>query len=164
MSAMDHLLGLLASQQDVLSRLQELCREERACLLNSQLDRLDDITQEQRTLLTSQAHLSTRIIQTLDRAGIELGLTGRMSLARVAENAQGPVTERVREFYSDISAMADELQREGRVNWYLAQQALKYVDFTLKLVGRAKEGPLPYTPHAQAGSMRSTQLLMDSCA
>lgn len=165
MSALESLLALLARQHALFSRLQALVQEERACLLNSELDRLEGIVQEQSALLTEQSLLSSRVLSTLEGVKTALRLDGRLSLARLAEYLDDPAqAATVRNYHRELAGMADEIQREGQVNWHLAQQALKYVDFTLKMIGRSKEGPLPYTPTAQDGPQKPVQLVMDSCA
>lgn len=164
MNLIDHLLSHLGTQRDVLLRLQALSQEERTCLLNSRLDRLEEITAEQQVLLTTQAQLSHRITNHLERLGAELQLSGRITLSRIAETITGPQAATLQAYYREITEVAEYVQREGRVNWYLSQQALKYVDFTLKLLGRVKSGPALYTPRVQEKSNRSMQLLMDSCA
>jgi flagellar biosynthesis/type III secretory pathway chaperone len=163
MSPTDALLNLLVRQQEVLTRLLELCREERACLLDSELPRLEVIIDAQSSLLSEQARINARIVQVLDTMGTELGLAGRCSLARVMEQL-GDEGARYRTHYQRLHELTETVQREARVNWHLAHQALKYVDYTLKVLGRAKEGPEPYSPFALTGSSRRLQLLMDSSA
>lgn len=164
MTATNHLLSLLASQRDVLSRLLEHVRDERQCLLNNRIDQLDLIISNQAALLAQQHQLSTRITRTLTRIGAEMQLDGRMSLARIAEHLPSPAAEQARAYYRTLTNLAEELQREGRVNWHLAQQALNYVDFTLRLIGQVKSGPLPYVPPTQRDGCTPMQLMLDSCA
>ncbi|HEY3418643.1 MAG TPA: flagellar protein FlgN [Armatimonadota bacterium] len=164
MSEIDRLVPLLASQQQALTRLLELAREERSCLLEGHLDRLTEIVQEQTTLLTDHGRLSKQITSSLERIAAARQLSGRVSLARIIPCVDDKRASQVRLYYRALTSAADELQRESRVNWYLAQQALKYVDFTLKFIGQAKDGPLPYAPPQQSGQPRAVQLLMDSCA
>ncbi len=164
MGATEHLLVLLANQREVLTRLQELGRTERESLLNSQLDQLEGIVQEQGRLLSSQARLSSRIAQLLARLSQELQLTGTPTLSNIAESLTGPDAQTIRSYCRELNAMAEDVQREGRVNWYLSQHALKYVDFTIKLIGRSKDGPMPYLPTAQPRAARPMQFLLDNQA
>jgi len=165
MGAIATLLSLLQQQQEVLARLQALCAEQRECILSSDIDRLDAVAQQQQALLAAQATLSARVIRILDTLGHNFSLTGTPSLARIAETLTGDDGRQVRHFYQDISRRAGEIQREGRVNWYLAQQALSYIDFTLKLVGSAQEGPMPYLHLTRSPQSTPTHhLLMDDRA
>jgi flagellar biosynthesis/type III secretory pathway chaperone len=163
MEAIDRLLPLLGNQREVLLRLLELVHEERTYLLNSQLDHLETAVEAQGNLLAKEAALSTQITRVLDRLGKELHISGRASLARIIEHLTGSVADELRDYYRSLTQLADQLQREGRINWHLAQQALKYVDFTLKLIGDAKHQPVSYGPSAHRARGKSTQLLMDSC-
>ncbi|MHB9024212.1 MAG: flagellar protein FlgN [Armatimonadota bacterium] len=164
MSGIDHLFTLLESQQQVLTRLLELTREERGCLLDGRLDRLTEIVREQAAQLTEQGRLSTQITTSLERLAAARQFSGRISLARFTECLDEPHAGRMRRHYRALTAAADELQRESRVNWYLAQQAMRYVDFTLQCIGHAKDGPLPYMSPLHTKQRRAVQLLMDSCA
>lgn len=163
MTAIDHLMSLLGTQREVLQRLLDLVREERACLLSSKLERLEAIIEEQTTLLAQQGACATRIVRTLDTLTNQLQVTGRASLANIAPHLPSPAAEQAGRYYRELTALADDLQQEGRVNWHLAQQALTYVDFTLKLIGRAKSGPLPYTPDMQHAKV-ALRLLVDNHA
>ena len=166
MGATATLLGLLKQQQDVLARLQALCAEQRECILGSDIIRLDVVTQQQQSLLAAQAALSTRITRVLEGMCRDLALDGPPSLARLAETLTGDDSRQVRQFHQDIRRRAAEIQRDGRLNWYLAQQALRYIDFTLKLVGHAQDGPQPYLHLHLARSQRAQamHLLMDDRA
>jgi flagellar biosynthesis/type III secretory pathway chaperone len=164
MSEIDRLVALLENQQQALTRLLELAREERCCLLEGHLDRLTEIVQEQTALLADHGRLSAHITTTLERMAAAAQLAGRVSLANIIPCVDEARAGKVRLYYRALTSAADELQRESRVNWYLAQQALKYVDFTLKFIGQAKDGPLPYAPPVHTAQRRSMQFLMDSCA
>ena len=164
MGATSTLLSLLRQQQEILARLQALCAEQRDCILSSDIARLDAVAQQQQPLLAAQAVLSTRIIRALENLYRDLSLTGPPSLARLAEVLTGEDDRQIRHYYQDIRHRASEVQREGRVNWYLAQQALKYIDFTLKLVGHAKDGPKPYLHLGRSLPAPAMHLLMDDHA
>ncbi len=164
MHGIDELLGLLEAQQTLLTRLLGLTREERDCLLDSRLDRLEAIVAEQTELLTAQRTLSTRIAAQLARLAADQGLEGRITLARVAETLPEPAAAHVTTYYRTITTLTETVQREGRTNWHLSQQALKYVDFTLKLIGRAGEGARLYSPTAQAAPRPAVQLWLDRSA
>lgn len=163
MTALEHLLSLLGNQREVCQRLLELVREERSCLLNSRLDCLEAIVEEQSALLAKQGAGSTLISRDLERLADELCIEGRISLARLIEHLPASPAEQARAYYRDLTTLADDIQREGRVNWHLAQQALSYVDFTLRMVGRAKAGPQPYAVSASQ-DRTAVRLLMDNCA
>jgi hypothetical protein len=164
MHGIDELLGLLEAQQTLLTRLLGLTREERDCLLDSRLDRLEAIVAEQTALLATQQQLSNRISLALTHLADALHIDGRITLARVAETLTGPAAARVTAFYRAITSLTETVQREGRTNWHLSQQALKYVDFTLKLIGRTQSDSKLYAPGAQAASRPAVQLWLDRSA
>ena len=166
MGAFDYLLTLLASQREVLLRLQTLCRQERECLLNGQLDRLEEIVTEQQNLLTKQAALSTRITSTLGRVGQDYQLGDDTSLSHVADQLfTGGEGRNRAQLSPGVEVDVGRAPARGtREFGYLAQQALKYVDFTLKLISKSKDGPTPYLPPAHTAQRRSLQLLMDNRA
>lgn len=164
MYALDHLLTLLARQRDVLQRLLELARDEQACLLNSRLDTLDTIVEAQANLLIEQGTLSIDIVHALEQLAVEHPFDERITLARVAEHLPMPAAAQVRSLYRDLTAMAETLRREGRINWALAQQGLRFIRFTLQAIGRTKDGPLPYLPHQRSGEGNALRLLMDASA
>ncbi len=164
MGVSEQLLILLGNQREVLLRLHELCRQERESLLNSAVDRLEAIIQEQSKLLATQSRLSARIAYALQRLAAEQRLTGAPTLSQVAAALPAPDGDTLRAHSHALAELADTVQQEGRVNWYLSQQAMKYMDFTLKLIGRSKEGPQPYVPTAHLRDTRPMQLLLDNRA
>ena len=165
MIAVDHLLDLLEQQQEILARLRALIHQERESLLDGNLGQVEEVTNVQSHLLAQQAKLSARIAALLRQLGGQLHLDGHISLAKIVDFLSDEQAHRVRAYYQEISSLAEDVQREGRLNWHLSQQALKYVEFTLRTIGRAKESPAPsYAPAARAGHERPIQLLMDSCA
>jgi flagellar biosynthesis/type III secretory pathway chaperone len=163
MRVVEHLLEMLEKQQQILLRLLELVREERSCILNSRLDQLDRITQEQVDLLHQQETLSPRIISGLQEVGKALNASGHLSLARISEYLEEPAADQARKYHKSLTSIAEEVQQEGQVNWQLAQHALKYVDFTLKLIGQAKEGTQTYSLPSQENT-KPMQLLLDQSA
>ena len=163
MNTAERLLVLLGTQRELLMRLLELTREERACLLHSRLEQLATIVEEQSAALQEQADLSRRITQCLERS-CPGSPRGAVTLTALLASLTEPEARRVRAYADEVAALSANIQREGRVNWHLAQQAMRYVDYTLQLIGRAKVGPLPYTALPHAGARPSVQMLVDSCA
>lgn len=161
--ATENLLNLLESQRGVFCRLLELVRQERACLLHSRLDSLDAIINEEVALLSQQRINASHITRELERLAMLLGLDGHVTLARVTEHLPPSRATRLQDYYRELHSLAIELQHEGRVTWQLAQQALSYVDFTLKLIGQAKAGPVPYSPHVKTSSRAALRMLVDRC-
>jgi len=158
------LLALLGNQRDLLLQLLEITREERACLLSNRLERLEEIVEEQARNLHEQAGLSRRIVRTLERLSHAREGADPISLTGIFDALTAAEARDARAFYQELSALAADIQREGRVNWHLAQQAIHYVEYTLKLIGRAKDGPRTYSPVQHGESRRPIQLLVDSCA
>ena len=165
MNTPELLLALLGNQRDLLLHLLELTREERACLLYNRLERLEQIVEEQSQVLLEQTGLSRRITRALERLrharqenAATVSLTGILDLLSEAEAGE------VRILSQELSGLASEIQREGRVNWHLAQQAIHYVEYTLRLIGRAKDGPRPYASSPGGEPRHPIQLLVDSCA
>jgi hypothetical protein len=158
------LISRLEIQREVLLRLLELNREERACILGHQLDRLEEIISEQATLLKRQAKLSEQIGAAIEQLGAGLQLEGWITLARVAEALTGDQAQPLCDLHRELTALSTQLQRESQVNWHLAQQALQYIDFTLKAIGSLQEGPRTYKRRPQRETSAAVQLLMDHCA
>lgn len=163
MSAIERLESLLGSQQEGLSRLLDLCHQERQCLLQGHLQQLEPITREQAELLARQSILSMHIFTALEHAAGALGLPEHAALQDVIDRLEAPRNPRLQQLARSLMELASTLQQEGRINWHLAQQALRYVDFTLKVIGKAKDGPQTYSPMTQAAPA-AAQLLVDSCA
>lgn len=161
--ATENLLNLLETQRGVFRRLLELVRQERTCLLHSQLDSLDAIIDEQSALLSQQRINASHITRELERLAVRLHIEGHVTLARVAEKIPAAYGTTLTDLYRELHSLAAEVQHEGRVTWQLAQQALSYIDFTMKLIGKAKSGPTTYAPSMKAPSRTAMQLLVDSC-
>jgi hypothetical protein len=164
MSAIERLEALLESQREGLSRLLDLCHAERQCLLQGHLQQLEPITREQAELLARQSVLSMHVYTALEQTARALDLPEHAALQDVAARLEAPHGPRVQQLSRALMELAATLQQEGRVNWHLAQQALRYVDFTLKVIGKAKDGPRPYALPSQSVPATAAQLLVDSCA
>jgi flagellar biosynthesis/type III secretory pathway chaperone len=163
MGANEILINLLDHQRGVLARLRELIDEERTCILDSKIERLQEIVEEQKLVLAEQARLSAQIMRLLDRIGNQVHSEETFSLSMVIQYLPEPLASTVSDYQRELSAALIEIQREGRINWYLAQQALKYVDFTLRLISN-NSTPQTYQARPQSEPRRSARLLMDSCA
>jgi hypothetical protein len=164
MRAIERMESLLAAQQVGLSRLLALCEQERTCLLNGNIQQLDTVTREQAELLARHAILCTQTFSALEAAASQLHLPAQTAMSALLAHLDLPTGQRLQSSARILTEMADTLQREGRINWHLAQQALRYVDFTLKVISQAKDGPRPYAPSTQPPPAMSAQLLVDSCA
>jgi flagellar biosynthesis/type III secretory pathway chaperone len=163
MGANEILINLLEHQQGVLARLRELIDEERSCILDSKIERLQDIVEEQKLVLAEQARLSAQIIRLLDRIGNQVQSDESFSLSMVIKYLPEPFATTVTNYQRELSTALLDIQREGRINWYLAQQALKYVDFTLRLISNNGTSQT-YQARPQSEPRRSARFLMDSCA
>jgi flagellar biosynthesis/type III secretory pathway chaperone len=163
MGANEILINLLEHQRGVLTRLRELIDAERTCILDSKIEELQKIVEEQKLVLAEQARLSTQIIRLLDRIGNQVQSEETFSLSMVIKYLPEPMAETVANYQRELSTALIDIQREGRINWYLAQQALKYVDFTLRLISN-NGTPQTYQARQQSEPRRSTRFLMDSCA
>jgi len=163
MSNLEHLLSLLGSQREVLSRLLELVREERECLVHNRTERLEVVIEDEVQLLAIQREVSTRIVRELTRLCLAHGLEGQPSLGRLIDAVPAPDADRLRDCSTTLTTLTTELQREGRITWFMAQRAMNYIDFALKLIGRAQLGAVPYSPRA-AQTPASLQVLINNCA
>jgi len=164
MNSIDHLLSLLGGQRDILTRLLELVREERSCLLHNQTERLETVIDEQVALLAEQQASSGNITREIENLSASLHIDGARSLTRVIEHLPLPQARQLRTAHRELSALSTELQREGRITWRMAQQAMNYIEFALKLIGRAKIGAVPYTSPTRAGAKMPLQVMIDNCA
>jgi flagellar biosynthesis/type III secretory pathway chaperone len=159
MDAMTILTSLLDAQREALLRLQQLCRDERAALMSSDVEQLAAITEAQQEMMARQSRLSGRITQLLATLATQLGLAAP-SLREVAAALGGEAATTLSTYHRELTALSDDVQRESRVNWYLVQHALKYMEFTLSLVGKSQEGPTPYLPPTRSAP-RAMHVLMD---
>ncbi len=163
MGASEILVNLLEHQRGVLSRLRELIDEERTCILDSKIERLQEIVEEQKLVLAEQSRLSAQITKLLDKIGNQVQSNELFSLSMVIQYLPEPIATTVENYQRELSSALIDIQREGRINWYLAQQALKYVDFTLRLISN-NGSPQTYQQRPNSEPRRSARLLMDSCA
>jgi len=164
MQALEQLERLLDAQRDGLSRLLDLCMRERECLLTAGIAELDTVTREQAELLARQAWLSTQTFTALEDLACSLEMPAHSALSDLLPRLDAEAGSRLQRRARLLTEFADAVQREGRVNWHLAQQALRYVDFTLKVIGQAKDGPHPYAPASPSAHRNGARLLMNSCA
>lgn len=164
MHNIDHLLSLLGEERDVLTHLLDLVREERSCLLLNHVERLEAVIEEQMSLLAVQRHSSLRITQELAELSSALDIDGSPSLGCVIEHLPSSQADVLRSRHEELTALAAELQREGRITWHMAQQAMNYIDFALKLIGRSCLGAMPYSPHKKSSAPASVQVLINNCA
>jgi len=164
MKSIEHLLSLLGSQRDILTRLLELVREERSCLLHNQTQRLEQVIDEQVALLSQQRSSSMEIGKELEQFAIELHVKRELSLSQLLEQLPPAQSRRLRIPYTELTTLSTELQREGRITWRMAQQAMNYIEFALKLIGRAKIGPAPYASPLKANTRTALQVMIDNCA
>lgn len=164
MKSIEHLLSLLGSQRDILTRLLELVREERSCLLHNQTQRLEEVIDEQVALLSQQRSSSMEIGKELEQFAVELHVNRELSLSQLLEQLPPAQSRRLRIPYTELTTLSTELQREGRITWRMAQQAMNYIEFALKLIGRAKIGPTPYSSPLKASARTSLQVMIDNCA
>ena len=164
MKSIEHLLSLLGSQRDILTRLLELVREERSCLLHNQTQRLEAVIDEQVALLSEQRRSSIEIGKELGLFAEALHVHRELSLSQLLEQLPPAQARRLRTPYTELTTLSTELQREGRITWQMAQQAMNYIDFALKLIGRAKTGAVPYSSPLKASTRASLQMMIDNCA
>ncbi|HOF86723.1 MAG TPA: flagellar protein FlgN [Armatimonadota bacterium] len=164
MKALEQLERLLEAQRDGLARLLDLCARERECLLAAGIAELDAITHAQAELLARQAWLCTQTFTALEALAQRLEMPPHTALSELIPRLDAETGARIQRRAQGLTELADAVQREGRVNWHLAQQALRYVDFTLKVIGQAKEGPHPYAPVKPSAPQQGARLLMNSCA
>lgn len=164
MTTPEHLLSLLRAQRDLLLRLQTLAREERTCLLHNQISRLEAISEEQIRLLDEQNTFSRRLSRYLDRLGRAYAAPQPVTLQSLIAYIPMPLAGDIHTIFEELTALTVNLQRESRINWHLAQQGLHYLDYTMRLIGRATEGPLPYSPAPRGRTRPALHARVDSSA
>lgn len=160
----EEFLSLLACQRDLLLRLLDLTKDEHESLVHGKPELLDAITQEKTRLFTAQAKLSEHVTTAMMRIVGDGSLDpSTLTLSRVLEYLDASAAEAVRALAKELFELEERLQREGRINYVLAQQSLRYIDYTLRIVSQDMDDPLPYHP-TQSTTNKPVRLLMDTSA
>jgi flagellar biosynthesis/type III secretory pathway chaperone len=143
------LAARLRQERDLLQRLLTSVEEQRACLIAGKAESLGEIVSRQTALLQ-------RLFKTADKTA---------ALLNESENGlkdSSPEAEECRGLRDEVRQLAENLRREGRINWVLAREAMRYADFSINLLaGREKEPS--YSPNGKQQS-RLSAILMNRTA
>jgi len=126
---MDNQKGLAARlrhERDLIRELLNLAAEQRECLITGKADRLGEIVSQQAALLQRLSRAASKTKASSDDPGPLEGKTTPDSSACLQLRAE-------------TAELAEDLRRQGRLNWTLARQAMRYIDFSISLLGGREE-------------------------
>ncbi|NIM06525.1 MAG: hypothetical protein GTO55_08860 [Armatimonadetes bacterium] len=135
----------LRQERDLLRGLLASAEEQRDCLIAGKADRLAEIVSQQSALLQ-------KLSRAMNRTATVLG-DSEESAQEVADE-----TEECRQLRLDVKELAEDLRRQGRFNWILAREAMRYNDFSISLLAGREEDP-SYSAAGRRQSRLSTSLM-----
>lgn len=144
------LMRRLCHERELLRKLLALSVEQRDCLVAGQAERLSEIVGQQ-----------TSLLQRLSRSSVKT-LTALSEMDEVRLEFSPEEAAEWRRLREEVKELAENLRRQGRLNWMLAAEAMRYIDFSINLLSGRTEEPA----YASSGrrESRSAPLLVNKTA
>jgi flagellar biosynthesis/type III secretory pathway chaperone len=153
MVTQDQLAARLRQERELLRKLLTLTADQRNCLITGAGERLGEIVSRQSELLQKLSRVSAKTVTALTN------LSDSPPAARPEAAPEDAEHRRLREEVKDLTAI---LQQRARLNLMLAKEAMKYIDFSISLLGGPQEEQM-YSPKGGRSS-ESAPMLMNKTA
>jgi flagellar biosynthesis/type III secretory pathway chaperone len=160
------LIDSMADGSRELSTLLTATEREREALVSAEHSQFAVCAEEKQEALAGFLRRQQRIIDALERAGRELGLTaGEITMSAIRESVPEPPRERLAALASEIGERLAKLRAANAVNAELLKNALAYYGFLADLIIEALTTRPPYGPRCSPGRGEGPQpIMMDSKA
>lgn len=135
MNASQRLLGLLKEEMAIYEILLELATKKTDIIIHGKIKELDETVQMERNFIKKLVELEEKRESTLKEMGKEEGVT-------ISEVIKSLPLEEAMEFNNvkeRLSAVLKELEQRNDLNMALIEQALEYVNYSIKAISEALE-------------------------
>ncbi|ERM91775.1 FlgN family protein [Caldanaerobacter subterraneus subsp. yonseiensis KB-1] len=135
MNASQRLLGLLKEEMAIYEILLELATKKTDIIIHGKIKELDETVQMERNFIKKLVELEEKRENTLKEMGKGEGVT----ISEVIKNL--PLEEAVQfnNVKERLSAVLKELEQRNDLNMALIEQALEYVNYSIKAISEALE-------------------------
>ncbi|NNG67700.1 flagellar protein FlgN [Caldanaerobacter subterraneus] len=135
MNASQRLLGLLKEEMAIYEILLELATKKTDIIIHGKIKELDETVQMERNFIKKLVELEEKRENTLKEMGKGEGVT-------ISEVIKSLPLEEAMEFNNvkeRLSAVLKELEQRNDLNMALIEQALEYVNYSIKAISEALE-------------------------
>lgn len=135
MNASERLLGLLKEEMAIYEILLELATKKTDIIIHGKIKELDETVQMERNFIKKLVELEEKRENTLKEMGKGEGVT-------ISEVIKSLPLEEAMEFNNvkeRLSAVLKELEQRNDLNMALIEQALEYVNYSIKAISEALE-------------------------
>jgi flagellar biosynthesis/type III secretory pathway chaperone len=135
MNASQRLLGLLKEEMAIYEILLELATKKTDIIIHGKIKELDETVQMERNFIKKLVELEEKRESTLKEMGKGEGVT-------ISEVIKSLPLEEAMEFNNvkeRLSAVLKELEQRNDLNMALIEQALEYVNYSIKAISEALE-------------------------
>ena len=155
------LCAIIEREIDLQGQLLAVAERQQAALTAGQTQALNEIADEQWRLLRRAAALDRRLAAAVERLA-RAHEHSDATLAAVAALAPEPMRTRLRQLVGRLSEVADRVQRTGRINAALADNALGLIDFSLRAIVGSAAQDVTYSPPGKEAERAGGTLLLNA--
>jgi hypothetical protein len=157
----ERLLRILGAEESFYCKMRELLQHEHVCLVEMDVEQLEDIVRSKAALAEEGALLEESRVQVASALASELGLEGRPTLSRICDRL-GDIASGLRAAHSCLVAVVGAVRELVELNAAFAGDSLLRVDATLDLLGRLRSDQPIYTQDRSTEPTRTGRLLRSS--
>lgn len=135
MNASQRLLGLLKEEMAIYEILLELATKKTDIIIHGKIKELDETVQMERNFIKKLVELEEKRESTLKEMGKEEGVT----ISEVIKSLPLEEAAQFNNVKERLSAVLKELEQRNDLNMALIEQALEYVNYSIKAISEALE-------------------------
>ena len=130
------LIALLSEKEGALQELLGLLEEERSCLVQMDMEKLQSQTEKLQALYDRLAGSSRLCRQLIDQLAAQLGVAGAHNLSPLLPGVPQPQRETLQGLQARLLDLGRGLEKLSAANGQLLQNALSTVNRSLEFFGR----------------------------
>ncbi|TCO67597.1 flagellar protein FlgN [Caldanaerobacter subterraneus] len=135
MNASERLLGLLKEEMAIYEILLELATKKTDIIIHGKIKELDETVQMERNFIKKLVELEEKRENTLKEMGKGEGVT----ISEVIKSLPLEEAAQFNNVKERLSAVLKELEQRNDLNMALIEQALEYVNYSIKAISEALE-------------------------
>ncbi|MEW9081671.1 flagellar protein FlgN [Caldanaerobacter subterraneus] len=135
MNASQRLLGLLKEEMAIYEILLELATKKTDIIIHGKIKELDETVQMERNFIKKLVELEEKRESTLKEMGKGEGVT----ISEVIKSLPLEEAAQFNNVKERLSAVLKELEQRNDLNMVLIEQALEYVNYSIKAISEALE-------------------------
>ena len=124
---MEQLVKCLNTQKYLYGELLKLGEEKKQVIIDNNIDALNDIVEQEKTLITKLSAIETFRQKCAEKINKDLGLEQDSSLSQVIEKAEG-TKDVLSGLLQELSGVITKLKRVNNLNSGLINMQLDYID------------------------------------